>query len=383
MLQVEEWDRFVRRVSELETRALTLRRGGAADEEGQVSVRDAVLEELDATLEALRVAQEELRVEHEQLQEVLARSQADADSWLVDDLPVGVFVTDLDGAIQGLNAAAAMLLGGTPARFGRKPLAAYVDGDRRAFRRAVGAVRRGTEATVAVVLRAPGGSPHPVRLSARRDATGRGTVRWFAVPDPLRGRVPEIVAPVTSAAERLYLALARLALIPIAAAPMAEVLEDIGRIARDAIPTADHITVSTDGVVPAETAGTALPMYAHGELLGQLRVVMPADRSLDASERSRAELYAQSAAAVLANALALAGTRQLADELTHARETRAPIEQAKGILMARRACTADAAFDELRRESQHRNVKLAVVAKSLVEGQEAASAPDGSQPAAG
>ena len=42
------------------------------------------------------------------------------------------------------------------------------------------------------------------------------------------------------------------------------------------------------------------------------------------------------------------------------------IGQAKGILMARRGCTPDAAFEALRTASQHRNIKLREIAEQVV-----------------
>jgi len=54
------------------------------------------------------------------------------------------------------------------------------------------------------------------------------------------------------------------------------------------------------------------------------------------------------------------------DELHEVIEQRAVIEQAKGILMATLGCDADRAFELLREESQHRNIKLREVAEELV-----------------
>ncbi|NLU84330.1 GAF and ANTAR domain-containing protein [Rhodococcus sp. HNM0569] len=53
--------------------------------------------------------------------------------------------------------------------------------------------------------------------------------------------------------------------------------------------------------------------------------------------------------------------------LKKAMETRAVIEQAKGIVMALRRVSADAAFDILVDQSQRENVKLAAVAQRVVE----------------
>jgi AmiR/NasT family two-component response regulator len=47
--------------------------------------------------------------------------------------------------------------------------------------------------------------------------------------------------------------------------------------------------------------------------------------------------------------------------------SRSVIEQAKGVLMATRTLDADAAFDLLRRASQHENRKLRDLAAEVVE----------------
>jgi hypothetical protein len=54
-------------------------------------------------------------------------------------------------------------------------------------------------------------------------------------------------------------------------------------------------------------------------------------------------------------------------DLHDALATRAVIGQAQGILMERQRITADAAFDVLRRASQHLNVKLRDVAQRMVD----------------
>jgi AmiR/NasT family two-component response regulator len=47
--------------------------------------------------------------------------------------------------------------------------------------------------------------------------------------------------------------------------------------------------------------------------------------------------------------------------------SRAEIEQAKGIIMAATGASADEAFDQLRQQSQHENVKLRDIAHEVVE----------------
>jgi AmiR/NasT family two-component response regulator len=59
--------------------------------------------------------------------------------------------------------------------------------------------------------------------------------------------------------------------------------------------------------------------------------------------------------------------KELVGHLERALETRPIIEQAKGILIAQQGCSADEAFDILRRVSQRENRKLRDVATDLVQ----------------
>jgi GAF domain-containing protein len=79
-----------------------------------------------------------------------------------------------------------------------------------------------------------------------------------------------------------------------------------------------------------------------------------------------AETFAGYAAIVLANATLYSVTARLAQQLQAAMSSRAVIEQAKGIIMGRRRCTADEAFAMLTRISQNSNRKLRDVAAALV-----------------
>lgn len=60
--------------------------------------------------------------------------------------------------------------------------------------------------------------------------------------------------------------------------------------------------------------------------------------------------------------------REVDEAVRRSAETRAAIEQAKGILMVTAGLDADAAFALLKRSSQHANVKLRELAQRLVEG---------------
>jgi GAF domain-containing protein len=82
---------------------------------------------------------------------------------------------------------------------------------------------------------------------------------------------------------------------------------------------------------------------------------------------SLAGSFAGYAGVALANMHLYESTRTLAEQLQAAMESRAVIEQAKGVLMGQRRCTAEEAFDVLVKLSQQSNRKLREVAQALVD----------------
>ena len=81
-----------------------------------------------------------------------------------------------------------------------------------------------------------------------------------------------------------------------------------------------------------------------------------------------AQTFAGYAAVALANAYAYHNTADLARHLQAAMDSRAVIEQAKGIIMAEQRCGPDEAFAFLTAVSQNTNRKVRDVAAALVAG---------------
>ena len=79
------------------------------------------------------------------------------------------------------------------------------------------------------------------------------------------------------------------------------------------------------------------------------------------------EWFARPAAVSVHNAQVLAQTQRLAEQLGQALTHRAVIDQAIGVLMSRSGATPEEAFDRLRVMSQTQHVKVAEVARVLVE----------------
>ncbi|MBE8516741.1 GAF and ANTAR domain-containing protein [Amycolatopsis sp. H6(2020)] len=104
-----------------------------------------------------------------------------------------------------------------------------------------------------------------------------------------------------------------------------------------------------------------------GESHGALNVYSRSRHGLDAADRDVLLLLATHASLALAATDAVTRADLQAAHLRKAIDSRDVIGQAKGIIMARRGVSADAAFDVLRRTSQELNVKLADLARTLAE----------------
>lgn len=99
---------------------------------------------------------------------------------------------------------------------------------------------------------------------------------------------------------------------------------------------------------------------------GALNIYGVRDKAFDDEAVLLAESFAGYAAVALANANLYGVTAQLVRQLQAAMASRAVIEQAKGIIMGRRRCTAEEAFAILTHRSQDSNRKLRDVAAALV-----------------
>jgi transcriptional regulator with GAF, ATPase, and Fis domain len=115
----------------------------------------------------------------------------------------------------------------------------------------------------------------------------------------------------------------------------------------------------------------SLPLAAAGKAFGAFNLYARDAHSFSSQDESDAELFSTQAAVVLANARAYWGAFDLATGLRTAMESRATIEQAKGILMASRHCSPEDAFRMLVTASQRNNVKLRDLANRIVAGSKA------------
>ncbi|MBO0875486.1 MAG: GAF and ANTAR domain-containing protein [Pseudonocardia sp.] len=110
----------------------------------------------------------------------------------------------------------------------------------------------------------------------------------------------------------------------------------------------------------------SLPMVAEEETLGAVTLYARTDVPFSVEDGRAAEMFASYATGALMIAIRLAEMAELTSHLETALESRAVIDQAKGIIMAEQHCTADEAFTILRTASQNQNLRLRHLAGQFV-----------------
>ena len=116
-------------------------------------------------------------------------------------------------------------------------------------------------------------------------------------------------------------------------------------------------------------AGSSLsiPVPVQREVSAALNIYSTKPNAFDGSAVELASTFAAYAGVALANMHLYEAQGKVAEQLQTAMASRAVIEQAKGILMGQRGCSAEQAFDILVKLSQETNRKLREVAQALVD----------------
>ena len=110
----------------------------------------------------------------------------------------------------------------------------------------------------------------------------------------------------------------------------------------------------------------SIPLGIDEDMVGALNIYARRVDAFDPASRSAATEFGPFAAVALGNIHAYSSARELAGNLQSALESRAVIDQAKGILMERHKLTAEQAFEVLAQASMRGNIKLRAVAEQLV-----------------
>ncbi|MQA77340.1 MAG: ANTAR domain-containing protein [Streptosporangiales bacterium] len=123
----------------------------------------------------------------------------------------------------------------------------------------------------------------------------------------------------------------------------------------------------TYGLAHGLTKSLSVPLpTSTGAPLGALNLYSISAAKLTQDDHDAAVVFAAQAAGAVMVAIRLAEQAELLDQLERALESRAVINQAKGVVMAQEHCTADQAFAILRTASQRRNTKLRDLARAIV-----------------
>lgn len=396
--------------------------GEASPDAGELHV------ELATAYEELQVAGEELRAQQDELAQLaharrLARWQHER---LLALLPVPVLVTDTRGLIISVNASAATALGGSVNWILRKPLAAFVDtGDRSEIRTVLSQAlaEQGVSIQARCVTLRPPKTDQSVATELLVVAGPAGEaaeeVTWMLVGtgDPADGS-GRVARPKGFAR-----ALVDLAALPLHRAQDREILDEAVRICRrglgegyavslvvgkplepDLVASSEDFAQQLDGAQVIASEGPCLDAYTSGESVVSSRpqqderwprlaanlnalpvrgiraapvaigeqpagVLNVYSSEHDLADQNAAELVCllgSAVAAVLYEIAAKSELESLAGQLETALESRATIEQAKGIVMAIRGCGPDEAFDHLQKVSNDTNTKLRDVANDTV-----------------
>jgi GAF domain-containing protein len=110
----------------------------------------------------------------------------------------------------------------------------------------------------------------------------------------------------------------------------------------------------------------SVPLPISEGVRGALNIYARTPDAFDPASREAAQQFAPYAGVAVSNMHAYSSARELADNLQTAIESRAVVDQAKGILMERHKLTADQAFQVLAQTSMRTNTKVRTVAEELV-----------------
>lgn len=115
------------------------------------------------------------------------------------------------------------------------------------------------------------------------------------------------------------------------------------------------------------TTAHALPLRLRQETLGSLLLLGTTAEPLPLADLALAQAFADAATIGLVHSRTLQNTRTVNQQLHTALQSRIVIEQAKGILAARRQISLTHAFDTMRRHARHHRLLLTTVARSIID----------------
>ncbi|MGY1671415.1 ANTAR domain-containing protein [Geodermatophilus sp. SYSU D00710] len=389
-----------------------------------LDVRD---EELQVVSEELRAQQEQiasLLARHE--------SELRWRSHLAALVPLGLALTDGNGKLLEVNPALATTLGVGFGRLHGKPLSVFLaPADTAAFRTALRrlAAADSGEQHLTVTVR-PRTGPEvrselfgfPERSAA---APSAARVQWVVAPAAPEPGPDDAGEPGAADVLGLAAAFSQLSALPVAEPDRQRMLGRMATLVRSAVPGADWVSVALGSPLDPQRLGSdsaeaqdfdgrqvqvqegpcldahatgrpvttpdvsaderwprlaaasgsaavrsvlAVPVLDGDESIGVINIYGARPHAFGPANRRIGELAAAAATGVLQSVGERESLRTLAAHLERALTSRAVIDQAKGVMMARLGVDADEAFARLVTLSSHLNVKLRDLARLVVEG---------------
>ena len=111
----------------------------------------------------------------------------------------------------------------------------------------------------------------------------------------------------------------------------------------------------------------AAPLFSAECTLGSFNLYGRGRHAFDSLDAEILDLLTAAVSRAIGDFARFKSALDAAESIQRAMQTRAPIEQAKGVLMAIHGVDADQAFDMLRRHSQDTNVPVRVIAAEFLE----------------
>lgn len=383
---------------------------------------ESIVSDLDSAHEELRVTEEELQAQQEEIDRLLRLNQTE-ELWqerLIANLPVGVVVTDRDGMVKSANSAACAVLGLTQTNLLRKPLQTFVGAeDRQEFRQTLSlAHREGRGRSLVCAMQPRGGPTLRVELVVARGPDGESRdprVIWIM----LSGQDAASRAPHESSIAEAFSQLAMLSARSDHEHYLTEVARICGRVIAPAAaisvtvgPPADPTVLASDNQLaqtmdalqmqanegPCQEAWEtgrlvltnrldeddrwpdlvrlaahdrvasvlAVPVQIGDDPVGVVNAYATEPDTFVDLDVHTAELLASAVASVIHQVGEHDRLTNLTGQLEEALTSRAAIDQAKGIIVARYGCDPEEAFQRLVRVSRNQNIKVREVARMLV-----------------
>lgn len=110
----------------------------------------------------------------------------------------------------------------------------------------------------------------------------------------------------------------------------------------------------------------SLPIAARTLNVGALNLYAGPPDAFTGTDLTKLRSLAAQATGAIALAQRISDAQEFAEQMRTAMQTRSVIDQALGLIMGQRRCTAEKAFDILRSASQHRNIKLRDLCTELI-----------------